>query len=328
MKVGDNVTLTLSNSTIRTFKRCRRHWYLGYKLGYAVDPTRLKPVTSANLGTRVHLALEAHYGYDLDALEALKVAYYLAGRQYPLYATELDKEHSYARAMVSGYLNWAADEGIDAEHEVLATEEVVRRELPLLDGDTVTLMAKLDQKVRRAGDGAIRFRDFKTVGTLAKAHLLVLDEQMRFYSLLETLDADETGGRADGGLYSMILRSKRTPKANGPFFRQVEVSYNAHDHASMLARTRTVATEIRDVAAALTDDPSRHQELAYPSPGDHCGWACPFTLICPLMDDGSRWEDALRANFVQADPYGYYGTGLMDQVRAALTPGMTDGSDG
>ena len=314
------MTLTLSNSTIKTWKRCKRHWYLGYFLGYGVDPTRLKPVSSANLGTRVHLAMEAHYGYDLDALEALKVAYYLAKRQYPLYESELDHEHSYARAMTSGYLAWAADEGIDAEHEVIATEQVVKRELPLFDGDVVTLMAKLDQKVRRVGDGAIRFRDFKTVGTLSKAHLLALDEQMRFYSLLEKLDADDEGGRADGGLYSMILRSKRTPKANGPFFRQVEVTYNEQDHASMLARTRAVAGEIRNATRQLTEDTHHHRQVVYPNPGDHCGWQCPFTLICPMMDDGSRWEDALKANFVKIDPYGYYGTGLMDQVRAALAP--------
>lgn len=311
------MSLTLSNSTMRTFKRCHRHWYLGFFLGYSVDPVRQKPISSANLGTRVHLALEAHYGYNLDALEALKVTYYLAKRQHPLYETELDHEHSYARAMTSGYLGWAADEGIDAEHEVIATEEIVQRELQLPGGMTVTLMAKLDQKVRRVSDGAVRFRDFKTVGTLSKAHLLALDEQMRFYTLLETLDADEGGGRADGGLYSMILRSKRTPKANGPFFKQVEVSYNRHDHASMLARVTAVATEMTEVDRKLREG-GDHRALVYPSPGDHCGWACPFTLICPLMDDGSRWEDALRANFVKADPYGYYGTGLMDQVRAAL----------
>ena len=88
------MSLTLSNSTIRTFKRCHRHWYLGFFLGYSVDPTRHKPISSANLGTRVHLALEAHYGYNLDALEALKVAYYLAKRQHPLYETELHHEHS------------------------------------------------------------------------------------------------------------------------------------------------------------------------------------------------------------------------------------------
>jgi len=319
--------LNVSNSTLRTFKRCRRHWYLAYHLGYSVDPTRQKPVGSAQLGTRVHLALEAHYGYGLDALAALNVAYHLARREHPLYEDQLSSEHGYARAMVSGYLQWVDDEGVDSEHEVIATEEVVQRELTLYDGEPVTLMAKLDQKVRRVSDGAIRFRDFKTVGTLSKAHLLLIDEQMRFYSLLDTLEADETGQRADGGLYNMILRSKRTPKANGPFFKQVEVSYNAHDHQSMMLRVRTVASELKLVDQTLRNG-GDHRALAYPNPGDYCSWACPFTLVCPMMDDGSRWEAALQANFVQADPYGYYGTGLMDQVRASLTSEATNGSDG
>lgn len=311
--------LKLSNSTIRTFKRCPRHWYLAYVLGYGTDPTRANPVTVANLGIRVHLALEAHYGYELNALEALRVAYYLAAREHPDREDELNREYGYARTMVSGYLDWVEEEGIDADTRVISTEKLVERELELPTGETVTLMAKLDQKVRRNRDGAVLFRDFKTVGTLSKAHLLILDEQMRFYSLLETLNARETGERADGGLYTMILRSKRTPRANGPFFQQVEVSYNQHDHDSMLARVTAVTTRISQARRDLVAG-GDHRAIAYPNPGDYCGWSCPFTLICPMMDDGSRWEDALRANFVQHDPYGYYGSGLMDRVRAVLTP--------
>lgn len=316
--------ITVSNSTIRTFKRCKRSWYLGYYLGYGVDPTRRNPTRVADLGTRVHLALEAHYGYDLDALEALRMAYYFAKREFPQYEDDLTKEHGYARAMVSGYLNWVEEEGIDADTEVIATEQLIQREISLHDGDTITIMGKLDQKVRRLTDGAVRFRDFKTVGTLTKSHLLMLDEQMRLYSLLEKLNELDTGNRADGGLYSMILRSKRTPKANGPFFAQIEVAFNDQDHSSMLARTRAVGTEIRDTTRKL-DDGGNHRELVYPNPGDYCGWGCAFSLICPMMDDGSRWEDALRANFMKQDPYAYYGSGMMDRVRAALTPGTNDG---
>ena len=317
-------TLRLSNSTIKTFKRCHRHWYLAYHLGYGTSPAFHNPTTVATLGTRVHLALEAHYGYGLDALEALRVAYYLAKREHPSHEDALTSQHSYARAMVSGYLDWAAEEGIDAEAEVISTEQLVERELALPDGDSVTLMAKLDQRIRRVSDGAVKFRDFKTVGTLTKAHLLILDEQMRFYSLLDALDAGGSGERADGGYYNMILRSKRTAKANGPFFRQLEITYNEQDHASMLARVQRVATEIRDTIQLLNNG-ADHRAVAYPNPGEYCGWGCPFTLICPMMDDGSRWEDALRANFINHDPYGYYGSGLIDQVRAALTPGMKDG---
>lgn len=308
---------------MRAFKRCHRSWYLAYYLQYGVRPERRNPATVADLGTRVHLALEAYYGHDLDPLEVLRVVYEQATREYPNYAEELVKEHGYAKTMVSGYIAWTEEEGIDADTEVISTEELVTRDFTLRDGDTVTIMAKLDQKVRRRTDGAIRFRDFKTVSSFSKANLLAIDEQMRLYSLLEYLDAGETGDRADGGYYNMILRSKRTARATGPFFKQLEVSYNTHDHASMMARVRTVAAEIRDTTKQL-DDGGDHRAVAYPNPGDYCGWGCPFTLICPMMDDGSRWEDALKANFVRQDPYGYYGSGLLDYVKSVLAPGMTE----
>jgi RecB family exonuclease len=318
--------LKLSNSTITAYKRCARHWYLAYHLGYGKRPDRDSTTTVATLGTRVHCALEAYYGYDIDPLAALRVIYYLAVKERPFDEAELDKQHRYAKAMVEGFLQWSEEEGIDSALEVIETEHLVKRPLLLDDGAVVTLMAKLDQKVRRKTDNAVLFRDWKTVGSLTKSHLLIVDEQMRFYSLLEALSASETGERADGGLYTMLLRSMRTPKANGPFFREVEVRFNQHDHDSMLKRTKAVVTDIHVTEQKLRAG-ADHRAVAYPSPdpNGYCGWWCPFTLICPMMDDGSRWEDALQANFVKRDPYGYYGTGLIDQVRAALAPGKTEG---
>lgn len=318
-------TIKLSNSTLKTYKRCERHWYLAYFLGYGKRPEQDNPVTVATLGTRVHCALEAYYGYGIDPVAALKVIYYLAEKEYPHEGTELDKQHRYARAMVEGFLQWSEEEGIDAALEVIQTEHV--EEVPLyLDAQTVvTLVAKLDQKVRRLTDDAILFRDWKTVGTLSKSHLLVLNEQMRFYSLLEALKSSETAERADGGLYTMLLRSMRTPKANGPFYREEEVRFNQHDHDSMLRRTRRTASRIVGATRELSAGRS-HLDVVEPNEGDYCGWGCPFTLICPMMDDGSRWEDALQANFIKRDPFHYYGTGLIDSVRASLAPGTVNGA--
>lgn len=319
-----NDTLKLSNSTLRSFKRCPRSWYLSYHLGYGVRPEHDNPVTVATLGTRVHCALEAYYGYEIDPLMALRVIYFLASKEHPLEADELEKQHGYARAMVEGFIKWSEEEGIDAALEVIQTEHIEEHPLTLDDGTIVRLMAKLDQKVRRLTDGAILFRDWKTVGTLSKAHLLILDEQMRFYSLLEALSAHETAERADGGLYTMLLRSKRTAKANGPFYREVEVSFNQHDLDSMMRRTKLTATRVVGATRQLNDG-VHHLDVIEPNHGDYCGWGCPFTLICPMMDDGSRWEDALQANFVKRDPFGYYGNGLIEAVRASLAPGTIEG---
>jgi RecB family exonuclease len=316
--------LKLSNSTFKAFKRCQRHWYLAYHLAYGLRPENEKPTNVAKLGTRVHCALEAYYGYDLDPIKALRVIYYLAERENPFAEEDLEKEHGYAKAMVEGFIQWSEEEGIDAALEVIATEHLEEQPLTLDDGTLVNLVAKLDQKVRRRTDGAILFRDWKTVGTLSKAHLLVLNEQMRFYSLLEALSARAVDERADGGLYTMLLRSKRTPKANGPFYREVGVTFNEHDHDSMLRRTKRTASRLVQVTNELNEGRS-HLDVVEPNEGDYCGWGCPFTLICPMMDDGSRWEDALQANFIKRDPFYYYGTGLIDSVRASLAPATVEG---
>lgn len=318
-------TLRLSNSTLRTYKRCERAWYLSYFLSYGLRPEQENQTSVATLGTRVHCALEAYYGYGLDPLAALRVIYYLAEKEHPFDADDLDKQHGYAKTMVEGYLQWSEEEGIDAALEVIATETVEEVPLYLHDGSMITLVAKLDQKVRRKTDNAVLFRDFKTVGTLTKSHLLQLDEQMRAYCLIQWLKSAETQEeRAGGGLYTMILRSKRTPKANGPFYREEEVSFNQHDHDSMLRRTRRTASRIVAATRDLNEGRS-HLDVIEPNHGDYCGWGCPFTLICPMMDDGSRWEAALQANFVKRDPFHYYSSGLIDSVRASLAPGTMEG---
>lgn len=282
------------------------------------DPARLSPVGVAHLGTQVHLALEAWYGYDLDPAQVLNYTYGELIKERPEYEAELIKERDYALVMVDGYQEWVASEGVDAGLEVLATEHIREAQIPLYSGTSVTLIGKLDQMVRRERDGAILFRDFKTVGTLQKADSLILDTQMRTYALIQAMTCKE-GERADGGLYTMLLRSKRGIRATGPFYSQVEVRYNRNDLNSMYLQVQSVATEMLAAREAL-DAGRDHRSVVYATPGFHCEWACAFKNVCPLMDDGSRWEDALAGNFIQRDPYDYYSDKDITAVRKAFSP--------
>jgi RecB family exonuclease len=313
--------LVVSNSTIKKFKMCRRSWYLTYQQQWANDPSTSNPVGAAQLGTRIHCALEAYYGYGIDPLDALGFIYDMAVTKRPECGEILYKEAEWAVTMVSGYLDWAAENGIDADHDVVATEQMISVPLDTRDGHVVTVVGKLDQIVRRRSDGAIRARDWKTVGTLGKANGLPRDEQMRMYSLLMLMAMKDEPDvpRVDGVLYSMLLRSKRTARAQGPFYEQVEVSYNPTDHRSMHTRLLGTLRDMNRVIDAL-DQGVSHLEVAYPNPDMHCEWACPFKSICPLFDDGSRAEDAMHGNFVKADPMGYYGSEDIDRVKAHFLP--------
>lgn len=295
----------ISNSEMQSFQRCRRQWALTYHWHWQPRPESTSPVGVAQLGSRIHLALEAWYGHGIDPLAALRWIYEMAALERPDFALELGKELDWALAMVEGYVQWLDDDGVDVLLETVGVERELKHVVDTYLGP-VTLRAKLDQLVRRRTDGALLLRDFKTVGSLSKADRLVLDQQMRFYSMLLALTHPEH--RVDGALYTMLKRSKRTVRASPPFYQQVEISYNRHDLNATYQRVTAVAGQILEAHLRLdSGDPADdHHGVVYPNPSDYCDWGCPFSQVCPLMDDGSRWEAALRANFVVGDPYQYY----------------------
>lgn len=308
--------LDVSPSEIARFKRCRRSWYLTYHQRWAVDPDRAPATSVTLLGTRIHAALEAHYGYAIDPLAALRAVYAAEKGSRPDAAAELDHEHEYAHIMVAGYLDWAAETGIDEEYDVIEAESTVESAFTLDDGTIAVVSGKLDQITRRRLDNAQVLRDFKTVGTLHKADHLVLDEQFRTYAVLLERSRGDTV-RIDGGLYAMLRRSKQTARATGPHYEQVHISYNRHEYDSMVLRLRGVLTDMHHVTMQL-DAGVDHRLVAYPTPIlDRCGWDCPFVHICPMFDDGSRVDAALRDNFIRRDPYAYRDNGLLETIRAA-----------
>lgn len=310
----------ISNSEIKTFKMCRRKWALAWHYGYAIPEHEIPAASVIQLGNRVHAAFEAHYGYGIQAEGALDVLYRDAIMHHGEVEPALTREWRQAKIMVSGYLEWAAVDGTDETYEVVATEQDLTHEIELDGGDAFILRGKLDQIIRRREDGALLFRDWKTVGTLSKANLLALDEQMRTYALLHALVSRETGDTVAGGLYTMLLRSMRTSRATGPFYAVEEVRYTKDDMNSMWYRIRAVAAELLSVARQL-DSGADFRGIAYPNPGDHCAYMCPFLSICPLFDDGSRVWDAMDANFEKRPPYAYYGTEMIDLIKSAHVEG-------
>jgi RecB family exonuclease len=308
--------LRVSPSEMAKFRRCRRQWALTYYYRWGVSPELAAATGVALMGTRIHTALEAQYGYGINAVDALNKVYELEIARRPDAEHDLAGERDTAVIMVGGYLQWAAENGVDEEYEVVETERTLEVPILLTNGEMAIVSGKLDQIVRRKVDGALLVRDWKTVGSLHKSDLLVLDEQMRTYSALLTIASE--GMRVDGALYAMLLRSKQTARATGPFYEQVHISYNGHEHMSMLTRIKGTLDDMERLTRQL-DAGADHRLVAYPNPmTDRCAWDCPFKNVCPLFDDGSRAEDAMRGNFRKQDPYGYRSANMIDQVKAAF----------
>lgn len=308
--------LKASPSAMAKFRRCRRSWWLTYVEGWSVRP-EMAPVTGvALMGTRIHTALEAFYGYGVDAVDALNHLYEQLILERPDREKDLTGERDTAVIMVSGYLDWAAENGLDEEYEVIETERTLDVPLQLTNGEMAVISGKLDQIVRRTFDEARLAWDWKTVGSLQKADLLVLDEQMRVYSALLALQSPDE--RVDGALYTMLLRSKQTARATGPFYEQVHVRYNSAEHESILIRVKGTLDDMERTTRQLKAGVD-HRLVAYPNPmTDRCNWDCPFKNVCPLFDDGSRVEDAMRANFHRGDPYAYRSDTAINSIKTAF----------
>lgn len=316
--------LSASPSELAKFLRCRRQWALTYHFKWGVDPMRVKPVGAALLGTRIHAVMEGHYGYGIDPFTSIGVIYDTARAQRPEYTAELTGEQDYATIMVAGYLEWAAENGLDEEHEVVSTEQEIDTYILLTNGEMARVHGKLDQIVRRTLDGALQLRDWKTVGTLSKANRIMLDPQMLIYSTL--LDLSNKDQRVDGALYTMMLRSKRTARASGPFYDQVHIRYNDVERKNALTRITGIMDDMDRVVRQL-DAGVDHRLVAYHNPiTDRCDWDCSFVNMCSMFDDGSRIEDAMRAQFVEnADAYAYRKLDLLSQVKAALGVSSPEG---
>jgi len=296
---------TLSNSEIQVFKDCRRKWWLGY---YRRLQPRTKQFTGAlALGSRVHEALDMHYSTGQDLLEAHSQ---LVERDLAKLVAEyrdtydLEAEAELGRIMLEGYLEWMATEGIDADLEMISTEEIIQ--MPLFDGEVV-LQGKLDMRVRRKSDGVRMFRDFKTVGgSFADfANQAQMNEQILTYMLLESAQNKKPEERSEGGIFTMLKKVKRTANARPPFYEQIEVRHNQYTMRSFWQRIHGTISDLMNVKKSL-DAGADPNFVAYPSPGKDCKWKCQFYTICPLIDDGSAAEAAISEMYESADPYGYY----------------------
>jgi len=297
--------IKISNSEIQTFKDCRRKWWLAYYR--RLQPKNKNKTGALALGSRIHEALDMYYSTGQDLLEAHAE---LLNKDRELYTaewrdlSELESEGELGRIMLEGYLQWVDEEGIDAELEMISTEEIIS--MPLMEG-RVELQGKLDMRVRRKGDGVRMFRDFKTVGgSFADfANQAQMNEQILTYMLLESAQNKE-GERSEGGIFTMLKKVKRTANAKPPFYEQIEVRHNVFTMRAFWQRLHGTLTDMLRVRDAL-DEGASPQFVAYPTPSRDCKWKCQFYSVCPLIDDGSAAEQAIGELFEESNPYAYYG---------------------
>lgn len=320
-RVADG-TVETSNSELQTWMDCKRRWWLQYYR--QLRPAAEKPDGPLAIGSRVHGSLES--GYSTPGREAAARALLAQSIEddYPKAAAlgddvlkKFESEAELCLIMLEGFYEWAAEEGLDAEWEVVSHEQILKAPPILVHGESVVLKGKLDQIVRRMMDGALFMRDWKT--TQEKSPLMMaFRPQLRMYLLLLALT--EYDAQVSGGQFVFLRKVKRTARAVPPFYFVEPVYVAPREMESFWVEVNgTLSNMVQDVHRL--DAGEDHRAVVPPRPTRDCSWRCPFVGCCEMFDDGSRVEDYLAANFRQGDPYEYYGleTDNHDTEGTALT---------
>jgi hypothetical protein len=304
-----------ANTELQTFKRCRRKWLFAF---YWRLRLRRDGVGALSVGNMVHHPLEAYYATpDRDAAtfawQPVLDAYYQDRLNDPRFphdkAPEMQADYELAKIMLAGYFEWLREEGGDSDVEVVSAEREVEVYLDTILGREVFLIGKLDAEVMLRSNGLRSFMDHKSVQNLKDLPKLIeINEQLKYYGLLQRLEAAAKGLQsqfAHGGVLNMIRKVKRTAKSNPPYYGRAGTNHNDEVYRTFYTR---VWGEIYDLLTLRDrlDAGADHQQVAYPTPGMDCDWACPFKLICPRMDDGSDVAAIVAEQYEQHDPYERY----------------------
>jgi hypothetical protein len=161
--------------------------------------------------------------------------------------------------------------------------------------------------VRKRSTGARGFLDHKTVQSLTAPLLgFSLDEQFRHYALMEhLLNPQDVPERFQ--IYSMLKKSKRTARAAPPFYSRYEIYINDPELRAFWTRLWGEIRDLLSVEQGL-DEGGDHRALAYPNPTRDCSWDCPFSVVCPMLDDDtSDAEYVLAERYETYDPLERYG---------------------
>lgn len=301
------MTLRLTNSEMQVFRRCRRRWWLSYVRGFEhPEHGAIGPLSVGNL---VHDSLAAYYNPkdNRDPLAVLQATLVEKVAFFPVLEKIILGEGDLSRIMLEGYMQWLEDSGADQDLEVLEAE--TKMEVEIAPG--VNLLTKIDARVMRHSTRtrlALEHKTATSVDQNPNLPLLQIDPQLLTEHLVEFLKLQKAGepeSRAEGVLYNMLKKVKRTSRAHPPFFGREQVMHSTEELRSHWHHVLAYARQIQEARAQLESGISHHTVVP-PSPDRTCKWQCQFFHLCPLFDDGSDAEGMLGELYVVGNPLERY----------------------
>ena len=288
----------MSSSEEMSFKTCRLAHHFQYDLGWQRKVTNQKLST----GSWVHHCLEAVYtGGDweeaLTEYEAIRWDELVTG-----YGSDLmvpaEERLLYVNAkglvatMVEGYIEWAAEEGLDDGYEVVEVE----RKHYIDVGAATVLPMKFDLLLRHTKTGRYLLVDFKTRASFSKDAFTPY--QLAEQTLNYAMGVLAVYGEVPSVQYRELRKIKPSGKSKPPYFRSINLEVSK---AEVVARVE----EYKKIAADRMDD----DRAIYSNPSACCGsWKNDWQGPCLLVHQGYTPEEALNMSdkYAPRDAYERY----------------------
>jgi hypothetical protein len=252
-----------------------------------------------------HDGLEGYYNGTLDdpVIHVHDLAVKMVD-DHPEFAEQIMKDAEMAEIMLSGYLEWVEEEGVDVGLKVIGSEQSV--EIPL-EGTPFSLRGKIDARLERESDGAYLQLEHKTVGDLSSIPKYAQNApQFLTYDLLAFLLAKKEDGRAtDGVILNMARRVKRTVRAKPPFYARYEVRHNLNELRNHWRHVVGIGKEIQRVTDLLNAGVNHHEACPPRIDRNHL-WSCSCAPISAMIDDGSDFEGFLTDLYEEYNPWARY----------------------
>lgn len=313
MELDISEPLTITQSTLKTFRRCRRKSFLKDVQSLSLKD-KYKTIGVADIGTVYHKYLEYYYqdtDQTVEEVENRVFRSYKAAVEHllqhnPTKALEYKNAIETAHIMFEGYVEWIGEESIDAgltfiENEKIfkspvLTIEISGKQIPFQFQGKIDLIA-VDENYSNLPS----IIDHKSVARFDDWDLRLYTEQIMFYEMLVQMDPKYP---VLGPSYiNWARRVKRTARAKPPFYERPRI-YRIN------SKYETFTNQVTEILRAMLqtfDDVDYENDLKlYPSPTRDCTWDCDFVGICEMYDDGSAINEFVKEYYKTSKPFTPY----------------------
>lgn len=281
-------TLRIRQSEIAEFKRCRRKWFLKYRLqGTGLELLRdpNQPIKHLDLGTYFHRCHEMFWTKGVSPSEtAREIQQEVINMTDGPLSSEWVKDLRMLLAMAGHYEAWL-DEGELMGERVLAVEEAL--EVPFGEFKTskgwvpVIIHGRADRRSEDTFTGQQIVTDAKSASKWSGQQLHAF--QVKTYGLMYK----KLGIPIHMGYTEEVKKVLGTGTAKPPFVLRQPLFLNE----DMLRRHEEHLRIVLDqMVTLITLDLPMDSPILYPTEGEDCSWKCDFLGPCMAMDDGSNHE--------------------------------------